>query len=248
MDIICFHKNLDLQNGFCKDCKIIVTDGTAFDTNADYDDVRNVNRRKRTENVLFPDRSNIKLPDYIIDTAENISRKFNIKGNRDDRLIRRRFACLFYACMEDKNRQEMMGNVSVTIMLNPIDIAGYVGMDVKQISKALTDFSAFHTGYMPAVTSDAGFQLRPCTEIAISKAKALHIPTDYFLVLHDIIENAMHLHGKELDSRTSQTIAAGAIEALLEIYPSLKSNITKRKQCNSTAHAVADIIVKAYNA
>lgn len=239
----CTHHDINPQNGFCRDCKTIVTQATFVESN-DYDDTRHAVRRRKTEKLLYPNREDIKLPDDIIDAAEAISKKFKIKANRDERLIRRRFVCLYYACLEAKKNE-----CHKRLIINPITLANYVGMNIKHISKALTDFSAFRTGYQCSVVTDASFDLKPCTEIAIGNAKELEIPSDYFPIIEDMINIAMEKEGPELSRRTAQTVAAGAIKALLKTYPiTIKKPAKPQAVGVSTSDVVSDIILKAYNA
>ena len=112
MDInkqFCTHQNVDPMSGFCPDCKTLVTDGTAFISTGDFEDIRQLNKRNRPKKPLYPKRADITLPDDIIDSAEQISLLFKTRSNRDEKLIRRRYACLYYALLEAKNKNNRQG-------------------------------------------------------------------------------------------------------------------------------------------
>jgi hypothetical protein len=214
-----------------------------FVKQADYEDTRNATHRRKGKKCIYKDRTSIGLPDDVIDLAEQISEQFRIKGNRDNRLVRRQFVCLYYACLAIKKREPWRD-----ITCNPEKIAKYVGLAKEYTSKALTDFSPYKTGYTPEVITDTGFERRPCVEIAFDIGKDVGIPENGLSVLEEMIETAFRIKGKELVSRTAPTIAISAIMAYEKIFSAgldlekLSSSISQM-----TTQSVCEIIIEAFN-
>jgi hypothetical protein len=232
------------MSGFCPECKVIVTDGTAFVMTGDFEDIRQTNKRNRPKKVLYPNRDEIPIPDDIIDSAQKISDSFKIRSNRDEKLTRRRFTCLYYAFLEAKSDDQ-----DRDIVINPESIAKMVKMNTRDISRALTEFSQFNTGYIPSVNTDTVFKRKPCVEIAIDHAKRLGLPADSHNVIEELINIAFEKKKEGLHQRTAQTVAAGAIKALYIIHNIKQENGNDRflGVSRSTAENVAAIFIEAYN-
>jgi len=247
MDInkkFCTHQKVDPMSGFCPDCKTLVTDGTAFIATGDFEDIRQLNKRNRPKKPLYPKRADITLPDDIIDSAEQISLLFKTRSNRDEKLIRRRYACLYYALLEAKSK-----NNDRELVINPTSLAKMLNMNPREISRALTEFSQFNTGYVPSVNTDTGFKRKPCVEIAIDIAKKIGLPNDSHDLLEELIKISFEKKKECLHQRTAQTIAAGAIKALIIIH-NIKIENGNEKYLDvsrSTAENVSAIIIEAYN-
>lgn len=242
-DKVCHHDSIDTTTSICNTCGIYVTDGHVFVETADYEDTRNVSHRKKPLKVLYPNRVNIKLQDDIIDRAEEISRQMKIKHNRDKRLVRRQFACLYFACLEAKK-----ANPKRILNLNPERLADYVGLDRVQVPRAISDFSPFRSGYRPAVVSDTEFKRLPCVEIALDNAHALGIPKERYPDIENLIETTIQKSESQLTGRTAQTIAAGAIMAYNSMYSvNLSLDEILKSVSLSTTQTVCDIIINANN-
>lgn len=238
----CTHPNINPDNSYCSSCGSIVTD-LVFVKQADYEDTRNATYRRKGKKCLYKDRTAIGLPDDVIDLAEQISEQFRIKSNRDNRLLRRQFVCLYYACLAIKKRDPYRD-----ITCNPEKIASYVGLSKELTSKALTDFSSFKTGYVPEVITDTDFERRPCVEIAFDIGRDVGIPDHTLPLLEELIETSFRLKSRELVSRTAPTIAISAIMAYDKIF-SAGLNLEKLSGSISqmTTQNVCEIIIEAYN-
>lgn len=201
----CPHHNITPETCVCNCCGIIVGHNFRLSGahNGDFEDTKHVSKKSQTHTPLF--EAGFKgVPQDMIDLSEKISTEMTeTNNNRSKKRKMRQFACLYYAHKER--------GINVT----PSKLATMCGIQSKDMSPALMEFSQVKTGYKSKMGQSQN-QIDATISIALDDADVLGLTPDAKRELSELIFDCV---GKsaDLSRRNPRTVACGAIRFYSEI-------------------------------
>ena len=236
----CTHDRIDYQKCECLICGMMFqpTQISGIGVENDYETSRFTQRGKREKSKLFPPSYSLPYDNEVRNTANAISESLYITSNRIYKLKMRMYACLYFA-LDRLNRRFI-----------PEELAGVVGIDPKDCSKALTCFSSICSGYQPPRKIVEEGDEHSSIKLAKSQAESLGLSPEAAEDIKEMIERGLKYQGIRLSRRKAKTISAGAIFAFYEI-----NGITPDKDkvdeiigvTMPTINQTKDEIMEAYN-
>lgn len=242
MEDNCQHEIIDPVSGACITCHLVL-DRSVSESVSDFDDIKHLRRINRVTRLYPP---NISLPfgPDVIARAEAISDTISIKGNRKDRLAARRAECLIKALREEN------------IIHDPDQIFRIFGLTKTKRSTG-SMFSSIESGYRPPIDVAKQCDVHPGILMMKAKGKNLGLSDDAINKMIELIEIGIKYKAPpgtpkyNFLKRKPATIAAGAINAYLELNPTEEINRDLYDEHINvslpTIKEAKDEILRAYN-